>query len=123
MASIVKNDNDGHLRVLDVNSAKEVGKRLAVQRVAKRKEQTEDILKLRDLPEEMFTVTDVREIVGKWGTSKILTLERIGKKLKVWSRDRMKRKLGTILRRRLDNCRMNRAKKGGHYYYDFEAGC
>ena len=73
-----KEAQDNHVSVLEAESEEEVRKRLA----AKKADRSEPILKWKDLLEELFKITEVREIDGKWGKSQILTLERNGKKIK-----------------------------------------
>ena len=63
----------------------EVRKRAAAQREARKKEHTEEILKWRELPGEVFKITEVQELKGgKYGAIRILILERKGAKIKVW---------------------------------------
>ena len=62
---------------------------------------------------------------GKYGASRILTLERKGEMVKVWACSRMIKEMDGIPRKRwadlkLVNHGMKRAKKSGHEYFDFE---
>ena len=107
----------------------EVRKRAIAQKEARKKERSEDILKWRDLPEEIFKIAEIKELEGgKYGPSRILTLEgveRKGERIKVWACKRMIKEMDMIPRKgwprlQLVNDGMKKAKKSGYEYFDFE---
>ena len=92
---------------------------------ARREGRWEPVLKWRDLPWEIFKVEEVQETKGKYGPSRILTLERKGETVKVWACSRMMQELDDIPQKRwtdlkIANHGMKRGKKSGHEYFDFE---
>ena len=102
-------------------SEEEVRKRAEARREGRR----EPILKWRDLPWEVFKVEGAQDTKGKYGPSRILTLERKGEMVKVWACSRLIEEMDGIPRKRwadlkIVNHGMKRAKKSGHEYFDFE---
>ena len=113
---------DNHVRILEAEREEEARKRISAKKAAR----SEPILKWRDIPEEFFKITEVREIEGKWGKSQILTLKRRGKELKVWACDRVGKEVRELLLTRklplwLESNGMKK-RKSGHYYFDSEVG-
>ncbi|VDH92229.1 Hypothetical predicted protein [Mytilus galloprovincialis] len=111
---------DNHVRKLEAETEEEEARRRIAARKAAR---SEPIIKWKDLSEEFFKITEVKEFEGQWGKSQILTLERRGTDLKVWACDRARKEVTRLLQRRklplwLENNGMEKAKKSGHNFFD-----
>ena len=63
---------DNYVRTLEAETEEEEARRIIA---AKKAARSEPIMKWRDLPEELFKITEVKEFEGKWGKSQILTLD------------------------------------------------
>ena len=112
------------IRLLGLQSGREqrgVRKRAQTQKEARR----EPVLPWRDLPWEVFKVEGTSDTKGKYGPSRILTLERKGERIKVWACSRLIEEMDGIPRKRWEDLQivnhgMKRAKKSGCLCFDFE---